>query len=301
MLAAAALLAAPAAHANDVYFDITEGSIGSVRSTTPQPTELRIERGGAIIRSDGPGTENEINVTPRPGDVARLILNGAEKAAATFDGRPTLDDTCSRAGTTTVSGAWQPGDRGGSVFGLLDGPAGSVTGAGSADAGRYTVTFPRAIDRDDTVVISSAEHRSQPDGATLGVNVSRTKSVCPVVVPAKAVITGPAKQGKRRVRRNRRVALPRLEIACPGPGEVCDVDVRMLSPKLGVLAVTRYKIPANGRRAVRARLFKFAMRRLKRRGSANVKVDINVRRPGTGTVRKQARIRLIAPKRKRGR
>ena len=301
MLAAAALLAAPAAHADDMYFDISEGLTGSVRSTTQQPTELRLERGGAIIRSDGPSTENEINVTPRPGDIAHVILNGAEKAAAAFDGGPTLDDTCSRAGTTTVSGSWQPGDRGGGVFGLLDGRQGTVAGTGSADAGSYTVTFPRAIAADDTLEISSTESRSQPDGATLGVNVSRTKRVCPVVVPAKAAIGGPARYRKLRVGRDRRFSLPNTAIRCPGPGGTCQVDGVIKSQTLGVLGVFRFGIPASGRRTFRARLFRLGMRRLKRAGAARATVQLFARRTPARTVSKKIKLRLVAPAPRRNR
>ena len=86
---------------------------------------------------------------PRTGDVVRFVVGGVDRAATTFDGKPSLDVSCEAIGKRTVNGQVSPG----SV--LTFGAAVAVTRNGD----NFTVVFPLPLTLGQGVLLSTrGEH-----------------------------------------------------------------------------------------------------------------------------------------------
>ena len=129
---------------------------------------LALERGGKLLGTASGRNQLLIEERPQAGDVLRFLVDGAEKAAATFDGRPALNSSCSTVGKRSTTGRVAAGF--------------DLTFAGSAQVERsgetFKVTFPRPLISGEGVILSSRGELQISQFQTLSILSRVLSQVC---------------------------------------------------------------------------------------------------------------------------
>jgi hypothetical protein len=136
---------------------------GNCPAGSEPPLTLRLERGGQVIGSaNGKGVAT-LKVRPQAGDVARISVDGADRVAHTWDGRPEIDTSCSRVGRRTVSGRVSPGH--------------TVSG-GSSAGDTFTQTTSSPLRHGQVVFVSSTGTQTISPQVTLTVRSTVASQIC---------------------------------------------------------------------------------------------------------------------------
>jgi hypothetical protein len=249
------------------------------------PTTLSLERGGQVVATSQPSARPALAEIPQPGDVVHIAVNGAERGAVSYDGRPSFDGDCSPAGAS-VSGPLPAGvavevRRAESVG--AQGEAGSVTTAGE----RFTAAFSGPLGGTPVQVTGNGAAPAA-DGGTIGVHVRNWTAISCAegAGPQKLVhldISGHKSLRAVRVDRHGRFVLPR-RASCPAELPSCRmlVDVHALRPDGDAgrrIARLRYVVAGGTNARVHGRLGAAASAALHRRGHRRVEFSIVIRPP----------------------
>ena len=136
---------------------------GNCPTGSEPPLTLRVERGGQVIGSASGKGFATLMIRPQAGDVARFFVDGAERVAHTWDGRPEIDTSCSRVGQRTVSGRLSPGH----------------TVAGGSSAGdTFTQTTSSPLRHGQFVFVSSTGTQTVSPQVTLTVRSTVASQIC---------------------------------------------------------------------------------------------------------------------------
>ena len=129
---------------------------------------INLERGGKLLGTGSGRRQVVIPEPPQAGDVLRFVVGGVARASVTFDGRPSLDASCTKVGRRTTTGRVSAGF--------------DLTFAGPAQVARtgetFTVTFPRPLLSGEGIILSSRGDRVLSQFETLSVLSRVLSTVC---------------------------------------------------------------------------------------------------------------------------
>jgi hypothetical protein len=205
---------------------------------------MQLERGGQVVASGARGGTVRLDTRPQPGDIARILVDGVERASAIYDGNPSFDNaSCSAVGQRTLTGHVTPSHTQLVVSHSLSGvsEAGAVTRSGDT----FSVSFNRALAGGtdpsyqggfSNLSAQSTATQTLASGDQLTIRSWANRIVCPnarLTQPTGPKLeidldfppAGALKKHILRPLRKGRYTLPGGRIICPKGVPRCDVGV----------------------------------------------------------------------------